>query len=157
MDKQALYRPTEDRTAHGLLRRPVFIPLGRSLIHERPGGCAPSETTQRAKLPKLGLTMYKKERGMASVKKEGTREREWTRESGKKFCVGLVQYGSLDPEAALSFPIGKQTNKQPTLSSKPGIFLVISLYSCKRTWRVNHNATILDTESRKTTMGNSTF
>lgn len=113
MDKQALYRPTEDRTVHGLLRRPVFIPLGRSLIHEHPGGCAPSETTQQAKLPKLSLTMFKKEREMASVKKEGTRERKWTRESGKKFCVGLVQYGSLDPEAALSFPMGNE-NKQAT-------------------------------------------
>lgn len=118
MAKQALYRPTEDRNAHRLLRRPVFIPLGKSLIHERPGGCAPSEATQWAKLPTLSLILFKKERGMASVKKEGTRERKWARESGKTFCVGLVQYGSLDLGAVLSFPMGNEMNKPPSLPNQ---------------------------------------
>lgn len=49
---------------------------------------------------------------MASVEKEAMTERKWTRVSGKRLCVGLAQFGSLDPGAALSFPIGNENKRE---------------------------------------------
>lgn len=93
-----------------------LIPLGRCLIHDRPGGVLSLKPLGQQSCLSYVWPMFKKERRMASVKKEGTRERKWTRKSGKNFCVGLAQYGSLDPEAVLSFPEGnenKETNHPP--------------------------------------------
>lgn len=97
-----------------LLRLPVL--LGRSFIHELPGGCGPFETTQQAKLPKLSLTIYVQKREKNGFSEEGGHERKkQTRESVKRLCVGLVQFGDLDPEAVLSFPgnENKQTYNPP--------------------------------------------
>lgn len=134
-----------------------LIPLGRCLIHDRPGGVLSLKPLGQQSCLSYVWPMFKKERRMAFVKKEGTRERKWTRKSGKNFCVGLAQYGSLDPEAVLSFPEGNENKETNPLPSKPGMLLVISWYLYKRTRRVNHNATILDTESGKTIMANCTF